>query len=126
MGVDDNSFTSDIEEDYLKGRRRPKRKKNGEVVDNDVDPAEVYGQELEKQKKEKTFTITGIRKEMEVMRRSKKFSGENNSNFGNFDVLSPSRLNHSKARLMQSKKKKVPLGKGVESLERQRPRLATA
>jgi len=119
---DGRSFASD------KGHRRPRRKKTGEIVNNDIDPAEVYAQEVEKQKGKKTFTIAELRKEMEDTKRGRNFAGESNRNFGNFDDLTPSPLIHQiKAKSNKTKKKKnVSLGKGVESLERQRPRLASA
>jgi hypothetical protein len=121
---DGRSFTSD---GYLKGRRRPRRKKTGEIVNDNIDPAEVYAQELEKQKGKKTFTITELRKEIEDMKRGRNFAGESDRNFGNFDDISPSPLNQSKVKPNKTKKKKkVSLGRGIESLERQRPRLATA
>ncbi len=114
--------TSDSEEQ--KNRRRPKRKKTGEIVDPNIDPAEVYAQELEKQKEKKAFTIAGVRKEIEDINRNKNsFSAYDGHNFGDFDVISPSllRINTNETK----KTKKVSLGKGVESLERQRPKMQT-
>ena len=129
MNLDDSneySFASDSE--GRKRRRRPKRKKTGEIVDPNIDPAEVYAQELEKQKEKKTFTIAGIRKEMEGIWRNENFSAENNTNFGNFDDTNRSPLiggNINLNEIKKKKKKRISLGKGVESLERQRPKIAT-
>jgi hypothetical protein len=119
---DVHSFASD------KGHRRPRRKKTGEIVNNDIDPAEVYAQEVEKQKGKKIFTIAELRKEMEDTKRGRNFGGESDRNFGNFDDLTPPPLIHQiKAKSNKTKKKKtISLGKGVESLERQRPRLVSA
>ena len=120
---DDDSFTSDIEKGYGKGLRRPRRKKTGEIVNPNIDPAEVYTQELVKQNEKKTFTIAGIRKDMEDMK-SKNFTDESNENFGNFDAINPSSLIQSENIVKKTKKKNVSLGRGVESLERQRPKPA--
>jgi len=71
----------------------------------------------------KTFTIAGLRKELDDMKRGKSFVSDGSSSFGNFDNLDPSPLNQSKAILRKAKK--VSLGRGVESFERQRPRLSS-
>jgi len=117
---DDQSIASDID-GHHKGNRRPKRKKTGEIVSDSVDPAEVYIRELEKQKEGGKFTISSLRKEMEGMR------GKSNSSFGdfdsNFDNIGQSQLRPTKVKL--PKPTKASLGKGVESLERQRPKLAS-
>jgi len=44
---------------------RRRRNKSGEVVGSDIDPAEVYARELEKQKGAKILSVAELRKEME-------------------------------------------------------------
>jgi len=104
------------EEGSPKGGKRPRRKKNGEIVNNSIDPAEVYIQELQKQKKEKTFTVAGLRKELESARRTsfKDFVNDNKQRFGNFDDLAAVPLKKAGT----SRPKKVNLGKGIESLDK--------
>jgi len=126
---DDHSFTSTIEEGYRKGHQRPRRKKTGEIVNDDMDPADVYAQELKKQNGKKAFTIAGLRKEMENMKKNKTFARESTGSFGNFDDMSPSPMSQYKVKLSRPKKNfrsGTSLGKAIESLERQRPGLATA
>lgn len=63
---DNLSFSSNEECDvYHSVHRKLKRKKDGELAINDVDPSEIYAQELEKKKGKKVFTVAGLRKEME-------------------------------------------------------------
>ncbi|KAG7347572.1 hypothetical protein IV203_016277 [Nitzschia inconspicua] len=49
-------------------KKRAKKNRNGELVGEDIDPADVYAKELEKQKEKKTFTVADLRKEMEELK----------------------------------------------------------
>ncbi|KAL3919883.1 MAG: hypothetical protein SGILL_003530 [Bacillariaceae sp.] len=48
--------------------KRAKKNRNGELIDEDTDPADVYAKALEQQKVKKTFTIADLRKEMEDLK----------------------------------------------------------
>jgi len=102
---DELSFSSDGEDQiYHSARRKYKRKKNGELANDDIDPAEIYAQELEKKKEKKAFTVAGLRKEMEddLKQQLKQQQQQNNNNakigVGGFNIK-PIPLN---------KKSKVP------------------
>jgi hypothetical protein len=44
--------------------------RNGELIGEGIDPAEVYATELEKQKEKKVYTVAGLRKEMEEFKQA--------------------------------------------------------
>ncbi|KAL3924597.1 MAG: hypothetical protein SGILL_000950 [Bacillariaceae sp.] len=54
---------------HQKGRR-VKKNRNGELIGEHIDPADVYSKELEKQKVKKAFTIADLRKEMEDLKQA--------------------------------------------------------
>jgi hypothetical protein len=51
-------------------KRRVRKNRNGELIGEGIDPADVYATELEKQKEKKVFTIAGLRKEMEELKQA--------------------------------------------------------
>jgi len=104
-----------------KAGRRPRRKKNGEIASDDVDPAEVYLQEVEKQNAKKDVTIAGLKKELEDENKNsfQDFVREHTERFGSFDHLA----SVGPPQRQQAESAKISLGRGPESLERQRPTL---
>ncbi|VEU40798.1 unnamed protein product [Pseudo-nitzschia multistriata] len=109
------------------GRRGPKRKKDGEIASDEIDPADIYTQELEKQQiGKKAFTVASLRKEMEDMKKNNSFNVEGRENFGSFDNFSDfDDINTNQTSKRTTKKKSgtntsvdnKTLGKGVESFE---------
>jgi hypothetical protein len=55
--------------EHHKGKRI-KKNRNGELIGEEIDPADVYAKELEKQKVKKAFTIADLRKEMEDLKQA--------------------------------------------------------
>jgi len=129
---DDLSLSSDEGDNrYHSVRRMLKRKKDGELAIDDIDPAEVYAQALEKMKEKKAFTIADLRKEMEdglKQQQSNTFNNDNNNNDSIGDGLgikpiAPLRIKKSK---IPKPKNNINFGtslsKGPESLQQHRQR----
>lgn len=106
------SFSSD------KRTRRPKRKKDGEIANKNIDPAVIYAQELKKQQGKKAFTVAILRKEMDDLIRKRELAKEKDEAFGKFGNAStaPGNINADKSNNIGKS-----LEKGGESVERPRP-----
>mmetsp|Transcript_21957 Transcript_21957/g.61036 ORF Transcript_21957/g.61036 Transcript_21957/m.61036 type:complete len:3067 (+) Transcript_21957:267-9467(+) len=119
------NHSGEIDAPQPRERRRPKRKKDGELAGEDIDPAEIYKQELEKRKYgKKIFTVADLRREMEeIKRQGDRQSIDDNGDFANFGDFGDFDTNSTTPSSTKKKRKKkratiAPIGDLINAFDR--------